>query len=98
MHQVGDTVKVFTQSADREGTVVATIGDEAAIVFRMPNTTSFRHPGGVHMIIVSIHDPHPDPYRSRCDPYRCYRNISPQRVPFRWLKTAVQQGATQCDA
>lgn len=89
-YQPHDTLDVWSNQAEREGYVLATIGDEVLLEYEMPGTTSkwAHHPAqptSALRIIRTI----------GLQPVGDYKSVSYKTVPKRWLRAIKAAGTTE---
>ena len=84
-----DSLEVWANQAEREGYVLAVIGDEVLLEYEMPGTTSkwANHPAqptSALRVIQCIQD----------RPVGSYKTMSYRTVPVRWLNAIREAGTT----
>jgi hypothetical protein len=89
LYQPNDGIEVYANQAEREGYVLATIGDEVLLEYEMPGTTAkwANHPAvpwSALRVIKTIGK----------QPVGDYKSVSYNNVPKKWLKAIEAAGTT----
>lgn len=89
-HSPGDSIDVWANQADREGCILATIGDQAILEYEMPGTTSQygRHPAqptSALRVITTI----------GLETIGNHQTVSYNKVPQKWLAAIRASGQTE---
>lgn len=89
-HSPGDSIDVWANQAEREGCILATIGDQAILEYEMPGTTSQygRHPAqptSALRVITTIGR----------ETIGNHQTVSYNKVPARWIAAIRASGQTE---